>query len=114
MKITTLDNLMDETVSHNPKISKKTIFKSCDLPCPLTFISQATFPPGEIAGSHKHTDMYEYFNIISGNGTIKVNNELFEIKKGLSIFIEPDEFHEICNTGSCNLVILYFGIKQTG
>ena len=61
MKITNLQNLPLQAVSHNPEIKKKVMLSKGDLPH-LTNFSQASFAPGQIAKAHSHQDMSEVFN----------------------------------------------------
>ena len=50
MKITGLDQVPEEPVSHNPAIKKRVLLRSHDLPY-LTNFSQAHFAPGQVHGS---------------------------------------------------------------
>ncbi len=109
MKITSLDKITDSEVSHNYKIKKRLMIPNDQIPHISNF-SQATFPPGEIAPSHQHSDMSEVFFIQSGQGEIQVNDNCHIIKPGTCITIEPGDEHELRNTGSENLVVLYFGV----
>lgn len=110
MKITNLDRLPSQTVSHNPEIQKKVMLSSGDLPH-LTNFSQAIFAPGQIASNHCHEDMSEVFFVESGTGTICINNQNFKLERGTCIAVEVGEYHEITNTGNTDLVLTYFGIK---
>ena len=74
MKITSLDTLPQQKVSHNPEITKKVMLSNKDLPH-LTNFSQATFAPGQIATAHAHQDMCEVFFVSAGIGTIEINKE---------------------------------------
>lgn len=77
----------------------------------VTNFSQAVFPPGEVAESHMHVKMTEVFFIESGQGVITVNEKDITLKTGTCVVVEPDEKHELKNTGSTDMVVLYFGIK---
>lgn len=110
MKITSLSSLKDTTVSHNPKITKRVMIANGEI-ANITNFSRAVFPPGEIAGSHSHGDMTEVFFIESGQGTITINNMQFTLSPGMCITVKPHEAHELNNTGSTELTVLYFGIN---
>lgn len=43
---------------------------------------------------------------------MEVDDKTFEIKAGDTVTVYPGETHEIRNTGSENLVIIYFGIVE--
>jgi mannose-6-phosphate isomerase-like protein (cupin superfamily) len=110
LKITSITDTTETANSHNANIRKKVLLESGEIEH-LVFFSQAVFPPGEIADDHLHADITETFYILSGNGTIKVNNQLYNLSAGNCVTVEPGESHEISNTGSENLVINYFAIK---
>ena len=111
MKITNLNRLSEQTVSHNPEIKKKVMLDFGDLPH-LTNFSQATFSPGQVASNHCHQDMSEVFFVESGEGVISIDKKEFSLTPGTCIAVEVGEYHEITNTGKSDLVLTYFGIKQ--
>jgi quercetin dioxygenase-like cupin family protein len=110
MKITNLNQISSQIVSHNPEIKKKVMLASGDLPH-LTNFSQATFTPGQIASNHCHRDMSEVFFVESGEGIISIDGKNFALDRGTCIAVEIGEYHEITNTGTVDLVLTYFGIK---
>jgi quercetin dioxygenase-like cupin family protein len=110
MKITSLNDLPQESVSHNQAIKKQVMLKLGDLPH-LTNFSQARFAPGQVAGSHSHQDMCEVFFVEAGEGTIEINNQKYALKPGSCVAVEPNEIHEIVNSGSVDLVLTYFGLR---
>lgn len=110
MKITTLNNIPQEGVSHNANIRKQVMLRMGDLPH-LTNFSQAKFPPGEIANAHSHPDMCEIFFIESGTGMITVDNREYPLAPGTCIAIDVGEVHELRNTGATELVVTYFGLR---
>ena len=110
MKISHLDQLQNQAVSHNPAIAKKVMFASGDI-APITQFAQATFPPGSKAPAHAHNDMIEVFLIEQGSGRIIVDGTIHAVSAGSSIAIEPGESHELENTGKDNLVVSYFSIR---
>lgn len=110
MKITNLDALPAESVSHNPEIKKRVMLHQGDMP-PLTNFAQARFAPGQKATSHAHADMAEVFFVESGQGTITVNDRPHPLKAGVCVLVEPGEHHEVANTGSEDLVLTYLGVK---
>ena len=111
MKITSLDTLPQQKVSHNPEITKKVMLSNKDLPH-LTNFSQATFTPGQIATAHAHQDMCEVFFVSAGVGTIEINKEKYSLTPGVCVAVEPEETHEIINTGTESLILTYFGIQK--
>ncbi|ARV59693.1 cupin [Nostocales cyanobacterium HT-58-2] len=110
MKLTSLNNLPEEPVSHNPQIKKKVMLRFGDLPH-LTNFSQSRFAPGQTAPAHTHQDMCEVFFVESGSGFIRINSEEYPLVPGNCIAIEPGEVHEVVNNGSTELVLTYFGLR---
>ena len=111
MKLTTLTQTPITTVSHNARIQKQALITYGELP-PLTNFSQATFPPGEIAHAHQHSDMLEVFFIQSGHAAMTVDGIEYDLPAGSCISIEPGETHELRNASTCDeLLVTYFGIQ---
>lgn len=111
MKITDLNQIPEQEVSHNPAIKKKVMLSLEDLPH-LTNFSQACFAPGQIASGHSHADMSEVFFVESGLGNIRINGIDYQLKPGVCIAVEPGEVHEVSNTGNTDLIITYFGLRS--
>lgn len=108
MIATSLNDLPEESVSHNPEITKKVMLRCGDLPH-LTNFAQARFAPGQISPGHAHQDMCEVFFVQAGAGVMLVDNKEYPLLPGNCIAIEPGEVHEIINNGSDELVLTYFG-----
>ncbi|WP_346289864.1 cupin domain-containing protein [Sphaerothrix gracilis] len=109
MKQVSLAALPIETVSHNPAIKKQVLLRSGDLPH-LTNFAQARFSPGQVAAAHAHADMGEVFFVEAGSGIIQIDGSEYGLRPGTCIVVEPGEVHEVINTGTCELVLTYFGI----
>jgi mannose-6-phosphate isomerase-like protein (cupin superfamily) len=109
MKLTSLDTTPTSDVSHNARIRKQLLIGNGTIRH-LTNFSRAVFPAGEIACAHSHRDMTEVFFIESGSGEMAVNERTIHMTPGVCITIEPGEIHELRNTGSDPLVVLYFGV----
>lgn len=110
MKLVNLAESPVTAVSHNPAILKQVLLGSGQFP-PLTGFSQATFPPGEIAYAHQHSDMLEVFFILSGHAAITVDGVDHALPAGSCIAIEPGETHELRNASHAQeMVVIYFGI----
>lgn len=111
MKITGLNQVSEESVSHNPAIKKRVLLRRDDLPH-LTNFSQARFAPSQVAPGHSHADMAEVFFVEAGTGTITVDGQAYPLTPGTCIAIEPGEHHEVANTGTQELVLTYFGLRN--
>ena len=109
MKYINLNNLENKTVSHNRNIQKKVIIENNVVPN-LTNFSQAVFKPQQIAHIHSHSDMWEVFYVESGSGLMIVNQQEYQLTRGVCIMVEPEDTHEIINNSDVDLVLNYFGI----
>jgi mannose-6-phosphate isomerase-like protein (cupin superfamily) len=111
MKIISLSDLPEEPVSHNPEVKKKVFLKEGDLPSCITKFAQARFAAGQTAGAHAHTEMYEVLLVEEGDGLLRTPRCQEPLGPGICVVMEPDEIHDIVNTGEVDLVITYFGVK---
>jgi quercetin dioxygenase-like cupin family protein len=110
MITTSLNELPEEPVSHNPEIKKKVMLRFGELPH-LTNFSQARFAPGQSAPAHAHQDMCEVFFVESGAGVIHIDGQEYPLVPGNCVAVEPGEVHEVVNTGTTELVLTYFGLR---
>jgi quercetin dioxygenase-like cupin family protein len=110
MITTSLAEIPEESVSHNPEIKKKVLLRLGEIPH-LTNFSQARFAPGQRAAAHVHQDMYEVFFVESGMGVICIDDQEYALLPGKCIAIELGEIHEVINTGATELVLTYFGLR---
>ncbi|MEM9088308.1 MAG: cupin domain-containing protein [Cyanobacteria bacterium P01_F01_bin.53] len=110
MKLTSLNELPVEAVSHNPAIKKQVMLRMGDL-AHLTNFSQARFQPGQVAEAHTHADMNEVFFVESGTGKIVIDGEPHDLLPGVCIAVTVGESHEVSNTGNEELVLTYFGLR---
>ena len=111
MKKISLSNIQETDVSHNPKIKKRVMLKENEVDH-LMFLSQAIFPPGEMAATHHHHDMTEIFFVSDGSGTFTVNGHEHKLEPGDCLVISPDESHMISNTGNDSLILTYFALRH--
>ncbi|MDM9379846.1 cupin domain-containing protein [Chlorogloeopsis sp. ULAP01] len=110
MKFTSVHEILEEPVSHNPAIKKKVMLRFGDLPG-LTNFSQARFAPGQIAPAHAHDNMHEVFFVEAGSGIIRIDGKEYPLHPGNCIAVEPGEMHEVINNGASELVLTYFGLR---
>jgi mannose-6-phosphate isomerase-like protein (cupin superfamily) len=110
MKRTSLNDLPQESVSHNPEIVKQVMLRSGTIPH-LTNFSQARFAPGQQTIAHAHSDMWETYLVEAGEGMMRIDGAEIGLAIGTCVAVEPGEVHEVINTGSTELVLTYFGIQ---
>lgn len=87
------------------KSTRKAIFKEGQLDTGLLL-----YAPGQTTPDHKHSDIDEVFYVISGEGTITINNEEVLVKENDIIFSPNGETHGFINTSSTNWVVLQIKI----
>jgi mannose-6-phosphate isomerase-like protein (cupin superfamily) len=87
------------------KSARKGIFKEGQLDTGLLL-----YAPGQTTPDHKHTDIDEVFYVISGSGTITINNEPVSVKEKDIIYSPHDELHGFQNATSSNWVVLQIKI----
>lgn len=109
MKFTSLAHLPEQVSSHNPLVKKKVMISNGELPN-LTNFSQAIFAPGESVIPHIHPTMYEIFFVEQGEGIIRINEQDYPLEPGNCIIVEPQELHQLINTGSQDLILTFFGL----
>ena len=73
--------------------ARKAIFKEGQL-----HVGLLLYGPNKTTPDHKHTDIDEVFYVISGEGTITINNEEFIISEKDIILSPKEETHEFNNT----------------
>ncbi len=60
---------------------------------------------------HRHTQK-EVYIFLSGNGTMKVENEEFNVGKGDVIYIEPNALHTAWNDSDMDLEFVIVRVKK--
>ncbi len=90
------------------KSARKVIFKEGQLDTGLLL-----YAPGQTTPDHKHSDIDEVFYVISGEGTITINNEEVLVKEKDIIFSPNGETHGFNNTSSDNWVVLQIKIETS-
>ena len=100
-----------KTVSHDRSIKKKVILGS-DLIPHLTGFHRSVFKPGQIAPGHSHDDMHEVFYVEAGKGTFVLNGENVAVNAGTTVYLAPHDVHEVKNTGTTDMVLVYFGVTD--
>jgi len=63
--------------------------------------------PGEKLAGHYHNEVEETFYIVEGEGTMLVNGEGLSVAAGDALRMEARDKHEIQNTGSTSLKLVF-------
>lgn len=61
------------------------------------WLGTCTYPPGFTSNPHAHETQEETFYCIAGSGQIKVNDTVFDLTVGDTVFVEPGEVHMCLN-----------------
>ncbi|KNF08498.1 putative cupin 2 [Gottschalkia purinilytica] len=89
------------------KSARKAIFKENQLEAGLLL-----YAPGQTTPDHKHSDIDEVFYVVSGEGTITIENERISLKERDIIFSPKGETHGFYNTSSSNWTVLQIKITS--
>lgn len=105
MKKININDILDFAAD---KSARKAIFKEGQFDTGLLL-----YAPGQTTPDHKHSDIDEVFYVISGEGTITINNEEMHVKEKDIIFSPNGETHGFNNTSSDNWVVLQIKIETS-
>lgn len=97
-----IEGIMDFATERS---ARKAIFKEGHFDTGLLL-----YTPGQTTPDHKHSDIDEVFYVISGEGTITINNKEVFVKEKDIIFSPNGETHGFNNTSSDNWVVLQIKI----
>lgn len=77
-------------------------------------LSVATLRPGRKIAEHEHESMLEAFYVLSGRGTISINQHESSIYAGHFVLVVPGERHSLWvdNEASQDMVFLVLGIAE--
>ncbi|KAF9977889.1 hypothetical protein BGZ73_004485 [Actinomortierella ambigua] len=109
MKITTVESLPVQYVSHDTNVEKRVFLKKGEVPH-LSQFATCTFKPGEQATVHHHDDMTETFHFIAGTAEVEVDGKIHIATPGTTVTVFPKESHEIRNNGTEDVIMVYFGV----
>ena len=69
-------------------------------------LAEARLPAGGSTQEHYHPNTEEIYYITAGQGRMRIEGELHEVKMGDAIAIPPGRKHKIWNTGGDTLKLL--------
>jgi mannose-6-phosphate isomerase-like protein (cupin superfamily) len=106
-----LISLNNEPLSHDSSSTKRVLIHNGTIPH-LTQLAQARIAPGTCLTPHVHSDMHEIFFVLSGVGEVRGEAQALSLTPSACIHIQPSESHAFSNTGTDDLVLLYFGLTD--
>ncbi len=89
------------------KSTRKALFTEGELDLGLLL-----YKPGQTTPDHKHSDIDEFFYIISGQGTITIDHQPIEVKEKDIIFSPRCELHGFQNTSSSDWIVLQIKLTR--
>ena len=116
MKKATINDLEWSPSSHedpeDPGVVKKVIVRheEADPKSKLMMVNICKVPIGKTHKAHSHETMEEIFYFTSGEGQVKINDEIEDVTKGDRIIVPAKAIHQVKNTGSTDLEYLGIGI----
>lgn len=69
-------------------------------------LAEVTIPPGKSSTAHYHRQSEESYLILSGEGTLIVNQVSYPLTPGDAVLIQPLEIHQLFNAGPAALVFI--------
>jgi len=69
-------------------------------------VSSTTLHPGKSTRGHSHSGQEEVYMIISGSGSMELDNKKIDIQGGEMVLIEDGVFHRVHNIGNVDLYMV--------
>jgi mannose-6-phosphate isomerase-like protein (cupin superfamily) len=69
-------------------------------------LAEIMIPAGHASSPHFHKFSEESYLILSGEATIKIDDQIFTLKPGEAVLIEPREIHQISNQKDEDLLFI--------
>jgi uncharacterized cupin superfamily protein len=70
-------------------------------------VEVSRLPPGmSVCPYHAHSAQWEFYHVISGNGVVRHQDGTTPIEPGDAFIFEPNQAHQLTNSGSQDLVFL--------
>lgn len=116
MKIVSAKKLSYIAASHedpvDPGVFKKILFTDKDLISDkIRMVNWAKLPKGKSFKAHFHEDMEEIFIILSGQASIRINDEKTVLKSEDAVLIPIKAVHEMKNLGDEDVHYIVIGIS---
>jgi mannose-6-phosphate isomerase-like protein (cupin superfamily) len=79
---------------------------------PWSYVDEISVPSGATIGAVAEPDMSSVFYVLSGAGSVTVNNETVTIKEGDAVPVDLGQRHSFTQAGSAPLHLLTYGIAR--
>ena len=77
-----------------------------------SYVDHLLLPPGASVGKVRHEGVEEFYYVMAGEGTVRVNDETARIRKGDAIPVMFSDIHSFENSGSSDLEFMVVGIAR--
>ncbi|MEM1340294.1 MAG: cupin domain-containing protein [Bacteroidota bacterium] len=81
--------------------------------CLLKYIHDDILPPKTSIGNHPHYNCEEYYYILSGEGTMILDDQEYKVASGDFTGVFPGGSHGLMNSGTADLRIIVIGIDRS-
>ncbi len=68
-------------------------------------LAEARVKPGKETEPHFHQKSEEIYQVTSGQGILRIEDEEYEVESGFAVTIMPGQVHSLTNTGNKDLVV---------
>jgi mannose-6-phosphate isomerase-like protein (cupin superfamily) len=110
MRLSKLERLPFEPVSHDPELKKKVLVKGVSC---VEKLSHIVLVPGSRVSPHSHKKGYEVMCFVRGEALFKVKGTEVRLKKGDCLVVEPEEAHEIIEIIEETELLYFLAVKET-
>jgi quercetin dioxygenase-like cupin family protein len=86
--------LVPVATAHNSG-TKKVLSRGFDQPVVIKQVAVGTLLPGETVEPHTHPDLDEYYYVLTGNGTMRVDQQTYELAAGDFVIVTAGSEHEL-------------------
>ena len=77
-----------------------------------SYVDHLVIPSGSSLGKHRHEGVEEFYYVISGKGTARVNDETAEIKGGDAVPALFNDTHSFENNSGADLELMVVGVAR--
>lgn len=77
-----------------------------------SYVDHLALQPGASIGRHRHEGVEEFYYVMSGEGTARINDETAVIRQGDAVPVWLNDVHSFENTGGAELEFLVVGVAR--
>ncbi len=77
-----------------------------------SYVDHLVIPPNSSVGAHRHEGVEEFYYVMKGAGTARINDESAPIQKGDAVPVLLTDIHSFATTGNGDLELLIVGVAR--